>query len=310
MNINSVRTLVLIVNVGLAGGTGWTVYNEFRQKDTRRDATTAFGDQLKADLERQPKPKVRDITHVTIKEGDLVDLTGDKPRAPEPPRPESVASSRTYMPLEDQIRIVTISMHPDRSASHVTLVRKQGTEVGTERVNFSEGEVIPFANEAVVLEIWPSKVIFQNGDRTETLQIPDKPSTPAGGSTSQSRPGDKGDRPFLTYLESKRDSSTVTIKSGGDKALAREGEAVLDGAVFSTTEGAGGKKMLRIDKVPPALGQHGVQDGDTLISIDGTAMSTKSEVVDYVKQHQNKPSYEVVFLRRGNRVTKIVVVER
>jgi type II secretory pathway component PulC len=212
-------------------------------------------------------------------------------------------------PLDDQIRIVTISMHPDRVLSKVTIQKKSGGDPGLERVNFSEGDTIPFAGDAVVLEILSSEVVFQNGPNVEKMKIPDTPSVAPGGSTS-SRPGEKGDKPFVTYLESKKDSGTITIKNGGDKALSREGESVLDGAQFSTTEGSKGEKMLRIDKVPPALAQHGLQDGDTLVSVDGFPMSTKSEVVDYVKRNKSKPSYDVTILRRGAYVKKLVVVER
>lgn len=309
MNINSVRTLVVIVNIGLAGATGYTVYHEFKQKDVRRRETLAFSDKLKSDIEKAPKPKTRDITRVAIKDADLVDLTGEKPKAPEPPKVESVASSRTVTPLEDQIRIVTISMHPDRALSKVTIAKKAGGDPGLERVNFSEGDTIPFAGDAVVLEILSSEVVFQNGPNVERMKIPDTPTPPPGGATS-SRGADKGDKPFHQYIESRKDSGTITIKNGGALALAREGESVLNGAVFSSTVGGKGEKMLRIDKVPPELAQHGLQDGDTLVSVDGFPMSTKSEVVDYVKRNKNKPSYDVTILRRGRTVKKLVVVDR
>jgi len=299
----------MIVNIGLAGATGYTVYNEFKQKDFRKNDTQGFADKLKSELEKAPKPKTRDITRVAIKDSDLVDLTGEKPKAPEPPKVESVASSRSVTPLDDQIRIVTISMHPDRVLSKVTISKKAGGDPGLERVNFGEGDTIPFAGDAVVLEILASEVVFQNGDRQEKMKIPDTPTPPPGGATA-TRGSDKGDRPFVTYLESKKDSGTITVKNGGTIALSREGESVLDGAQFSTTEGAKGEKMLRIDKVPPALAQHGLQDGDTLVSIDGNAMTTKSEVVDYVTLNKSKPSYDVTILRRGRFVRKTVVVER
>src|SRR5436190_9575503 len=159
MNINSVRTLVMIVNIGLAGATGFTVYNEFKQKDARKNDTQDFADRLKGELERAPKPKTRDITRVSIKDSDLVDLTGEKPKAPEPPKVESIASSRSVTPLDDQIRIVTISMHPDRTLSKITISKKAGGDPGLERVNFSEGDTIPFAGDAVVLEILSSEVV-------------------------------------------------------------------------------------------------------------------------------------------------------
>jgi S1-C subfamily serine protease len=156
--------------------------------------------------------------------------------------------------------------------------------------------------------------VFQNGDNQETVQISETPGGPAGGPSggSSSKPTDSGARPFGTYIESKKDSNQITIKSGGAIALDREGESVLQGVVFSTTDAAKGGKALRVDKVPPGslLAQHGVQDGDVLVSVNGQAMSTKSEVVDYVKSHKSTYLFEVVIQRRGGLVHKTVQVER
>ena len=95
-------------------------------------------------------------------------------------------------------------------------------------------------------------------------------------------------------------------------ALEREGENVLQGVTFSTTDAPDGGKALRIDSVPQnsLLAQHGVQSGDVLISVDGERMSTKSEVIDYVKRNKNKSAYDVVFQRRGVKHHKRVVIDR
>ena len=100
---------------------------------------------------------------------------------------------------------------------------------------------------------------------------------------------DPGNRPFITYVESKKESGNITIKAGGNRALEREGEAVLEGVLSGARPKPGRRQGARVDKVPPdsVLAQHGVQDGDVLISVDDVPMSTKSEVVDYAKQNKN-----------------------
>jgi type II secretory pathway component PulC len=251
---------------------------------------------------------------VSIKDSDLVDLTGEKPKAPEVRPIESAPVTRMVTPLDDVIKIVTISHHTDPRLANVAIMKKTDLQPGVERSIFRVGDVIPFANEAVVLEIHPKEVVFLNGDRQERMRVPDQPSLVpviAGGGGS-SRPSDAGLRPFATYVESKRDSGIITIKSGGDRALAREGETVLEGVVFSTTEAPGGGKALKVDKVPPGslLAQHGVQDGDVLISVDGVPMSTKSEVVDYAKRNQNRSNFNVVIQRRGRNIHKTVNIDR
>jgi len=314
MNVNRVRSLLIVLNIGLAGATGYTVYHEFDTKKARTKQTTDFYDQLTKDVSAAPKATRTNTARVSIKDSDLVDFTGDKPKVVEVERPQSVATSRTITPVADQIKLVTISVHPDRTLSKVALSRKSAPDLPSERLSFGEGDVIPFAGDAVVLEIRAKEVVFQNGDNQETVQIPETPSGPSGGASggSSSKPMDSGARPFGTYVESKKDSGTIMIKSGGSIALEREGESVLQGVVWSTTEGAKGVQQLRVDKVPPGslLAQHGVQDGDILVSVNGQPMSTKSEVVDYVKSHKTTYLFEVVIQRQGRLVHKTVQVER
>jgi hypothetical protein len=314
MNINRVRTLLVLVNVGLAGGTGFTVYKEFENKEARRKSTESFRDALALELKNAPGATRRDNVRVSIKDSDIVDLTGDRPKPPEPPRVESAPATRILNPLEDMIKIVTISYQPDARLANVAIMKKTDLQPGAERSVFRVGDTIPFANDAVVVEIRPREVVFQNGDRQETLTVPLQPTTTPGGPTggAGSRPSDAGNRPFASYVESKKDSGNVTIKAGGTLALDREGEAVLEGVIFSTTESAAGGKALRVDKVPPnsVLAQHGLQDGDTLVSVDGIAMSTKSEVVDYAKKNKNKQVFNVVIQRRGANIHKQVIIER
>jgi hypothetical protein len=313
MNVNRVRSLLLLVNIGLAGGTGYTVYHEFDTKKVRTQQTTDFYDKLTKDVTAAPKAVRTTSVRVSIKDSDLVDFTGDKPKVAEIESRPASAPTSVRTPVEDMIKLVTISVHPDRSLSRVALSRKTGTDLPSERLIFGEGDAIPFANDAVVVEVRSKEVVFQNGDKLETVKISEIPAVAAGGpSGGSSRPADTGARPFSTYIESKKDSGTVTIKSGGALALDREGETVLQGVIWSTTEDKDGKKALRVDKVPPnsVLAQHGLQDGDVLVSVNGQAMSSKSEVVDYVKSHKSTYLFEVVIQRRGGLVHKTVQVER
>jgi membrane-associated protease RseP (regulator of RpoE activity) len=313
MNVNRVRSLLLVVNVGLAAGTGYTVYREFESKEERRNDALRFQGRLLEDLKNTPAATRRETVRVSIKESDFVDLTGAKPKPLEVRPVESAPTSRAVTPLETMIKVVTISHHADPTIANVAILRKADVQPTAERSIFRVGDTIPFANDAVVLEIHPKEVVFQNGDQVEKLRVPDQlTQTPGGATGTGSGPADPGNRAFSTYVESKKDSGIVTIKSGGTVALEREGENVLQGVVFSTTETAGGGKALRIDTVPAGslLAQHGVQSGDVLISVDGVPMSTKSEVVAYAKRNKNKPVFDVVFQRRGRNHNKRVVIDR
>jgi hypothetical protein len=313
MNVNRARTLLVLLNIGLAGGTGYTVYQEFKNKEARRQDAVKFQEQLAYELKNAPSAPRRDAVRVSIKDSDLVDLTGEKPKAPEIQPVASAPTTRIITPVADLIKIVTISHHTDPRLANVAVMKKTDLQPGVERSIFRVGDVIPFANDAVVIEIRPKEVVFLNGDKEETLNVPDQPTlVPGALAGGSSRPADPGLRPFSTYVESKKDSGIITIKSGGDRALAREGEAVLEGVIFSSTEAPGGGKALKVDKVPPGslLAQHGVQDGDVLISVDGVPMSTKSEVVEYAKRNQNRSTFSVVIQRRGRNIHKTVNIDR
>src|SRR5262245_45791622 len=136
MNINRVRTLLVLVNVGLAGGTGFTVYKEFKDKDARRKQTETFREQLANELKAKPPAGRTDTVRVSIKDQDLVDMTGEIPKPPEPPRPESVASSRTLTPLRELIKVITISYHPDMTIANAAITKKAELQPGPERSMF------------------------------------------------------------------------------------------------------------------------------------------------------------------------------
>jgi hypothetical protein len=50
MNVNRARSLLVLVNIGLAAGTGYTVYKEFDNKAERKRETLVFQERLQADL--------------------------------------------------------------------------------------------------------------------------------------------------------------------------------------------------------------------------------------------------------------------
>ena len=97
MNVNRVRSLMLLVNLGLAGATGFTVYSEFKEKKVRSEQTPSFYDQLRKDLEAAPKAHTKDGTRVSIKTSDLLDMTGDKPKPVVVESAASVPTSRSRL---------------------------------------------------------------------------------------------------------------------------------------------------------------------------------------------------------------------
>jgi hypothetical protein len=63
---------------------------------------------------------------------------------------------------------------------------------------------------------------------------------------------------------------------------------------------------LELKKTDGRLAEFGFESGDVLISINGQAVSTKAQAINYVRNNSNMPSYTVVIDRRGNKISKTI----
>ncbi len=318
MNINRVRMLLILVNFGLAGLTGFMAYKEIKAKDARSASTKKFLDDVAGQLAQVTRPKGGPSGRAAV-DASTIDLTGSPPPAPktETKPNDPVESKLVGIPLDPLVKILTITWSARQAECSVAMVKKPDKEPGAERFIYGINEVVPFANNAVIKEIRQREVLFWNVDHEEVLPILDKPPEEGGGakpgpSGTSSRPTADGSQPIETYIDVAPNSNVVKIRAGGDKAFARDGERALDGVTFDTTELSDGKKALRVAKIPPGsvLAKFGAQDGDVLISVDGKPMSSKAEVVDYVKKNPGISAFEVQIQRKGAVVSKRVVIER
>ncbi len=316
MNINRARVFLVFVNVGLAGLTGFTAYKEFKAKDQRSIATAQFEEKLNSELGKIVRVSGRTGLRSNVDQKDLVDMTGQPKAEPVPESTKTVETkATTYSPLEPLIRVLTITCSDNPVESRVGIVRKAAGETGAEAIIFGVGDIVPFANNAQIVAIHTKDVVFQNGEQQETLPINEQPVADGGAGAARqpgtdSRAGAVGN--IADYLDVKPDSGIVKVRSGGARAIARDGEQVLEGVIFSTTDIGGGKKALKVDKIPAGspLSKFGAVDGDVLISVDDIPMSTKAEVVDYAKKNPSKSRFDVKIQRKGGILTKQVLIER
>ncbi|NRA95151.1 MAG: hypothetical protein HRU14_02975 [Planctomycetes bacterium] len=110
---------------------------------------------------------------------------------------------------------------------------------------------------------------------------------------------------WIAWVPSKPHEINVTEM--GARAFKRDGEKVLEGVRWGT-ESIGGKKVLKVSHIPKgsALERGGAKPGDAFESINGVPISTKADIVRYVKANPNLPSYTVTFWRQGRRLTRTV----
>jgi hypothetical protein len=102
-------------------------------------------------------------------------------------------------------------------------------------------------------------------------------------------------------------NDTFNISEAGMKTLTDRGDQLIEQISFETTEvGSGdeGDKTagqgIRIRSLPRELSDRGLRDGDVIVRIDMTAVSSKESIVNYVRQtYRQKQQYTVTVLRDG-----------
>lgn len=314
MNINSVRTLLWIVDVALIGGAAYVVKEVQDSKVTGVRETKQFEASLRQRLDvikvEAPKPTPR----VGAEAFNVVSLSGEVAKPAVESRVAVEAPAMTYDPLEGLIKVVSIQFADNQEDAKVAIFPKTAKDQPNEDTIFGVRDMVFFAKGAVIKEIRRREVVFEYGpDRAEhVLRIPTEP--PRDGAASQ--PSATGAQPVRGNLDAgieyKADSSTLKIKREGRAALEQDGERILEGLGLSTTDLGDGKKGLKIDSLKPGseLTRWGVETGDVLISVNDVPMSTKSEVVDYVKKNPKLGRYDVTFMRRGARMNRQVTVEQ
>jgi len=177
-------------------------------------------------------------------------------------------------------------------------------------IEFSEHEVAvvngvrPFEKDGQVLHY---EAMFDYGEKVVPVKVTGTPggskapvaATPKGPISSD--PGT-----WVTWSQSKPHEIQVTEM--GVRAFERDGEKVLEGVRWSTERLPGGQKAIKVAHIPPngALAKGGARAGDVIESINGTPVSSKSEIVRYVRANPNLPKYTVTFWRGGRRVSRTV----
>ena len=311
--IGMLRVVLWSATAGLLASTGWLLVAEFKEKGKRVERKVSFERTMAAEL-----GKIRSSATGSFKSNDRRVLTetsllgGVKFKPKEESRPAAVAEVKPVNPVEETVKVIAIRCFPDASESSVALAPKAAGVTITERLVFTVGETVPFAGDAVIKAIREREVVFELAGKTTVLRCSDQPPESGAAAATALKPGTIPSTltEIATLIETKPGTGTTKIPRAAAAGLAAQGEKAFDGVRFSTTELEGGKTALQLDTPNPLMQQHGAQAGDILVSIDGYPMSSRGEVVDYVKRNPGKSRFEVMFLRKGAKLSRTIVVER
>lgn len=184
------------------------------------------------------------------------------------------------------------------------------------------GEVIEFSDHelALVKNIKPVldpelgqtigwRVVFGYGGKDVEIDVVGE--TPAKGAVkvvTDNTPISNDPGTWLSW-----DSKTpheIRVTDMGLRAFKQKGEKALEGVRFATERIPGkNQKAVKVTHIPDGslLQKGGVQSGDVFESINDTPVSSRSDIVRYVKQNPNLGSYKVTFWRDGARRSRTVI---
>jgi hypothetical protein len=313
MNINTTRALLWVMDAALVAGAGYVVVEVEKAKDADKKAYLNFMAKLDSDLATMNVPPTKGPARLGVESFGTVSLSNEAEKTAVEAPAAPVAPVATYEPLENLMKVVSIQWSSAPDDSKVALFPKSAKDQPNEQVIFGVNDLVFFAKGAVVKEIRPREVVFKYGPTEkdeQTLKIATEPPRDA----SASMPSPTGNVKPIGSLEAgivyKPDSGVIVVNPQGRVALEKEGERILEGVTYGTTDLGGGKKGLKIETIPPGneLGKYGVESGDVLISVNSVPMSSKSEVVDYVKRNSKLGRYDVRIMRRGAYLNKTITV--
>jgi type II secretory pathway component PulC len=319
MKISTMRGLLVALDVALCAGIGGVVFKEYEAKDARPADQRRFKEettrQLKALDDAAPQPaRKEDFLYLkgplgSTKEPDV------EPEAAPPPV-ERVDTT----PLDGLIVVRGVWANAD--PSFVRIEPKDPKKVVDETGFFEVGQVVEFANGAAVKEIRKVEVLFDYQGQEVIMGI--EPYEVAGAAEAAGRAtggtsGPRAERVTRAVLENPgswvqytKKSSKVTVTKTGVSAIRDYGDEVIKDVVWATDRLADGKKAIKITKIPTnsALRAGGLEEGDVIESINGERVTSKAEIVSYVKRNPNLPKYTVKIIRRGRTIVRTVVAQR
>lgn len=323
MKIGSIRVLLILVDLALAGSIGWIVTIALKEKTRRRDDTVAWEKVLTTDLQKHRPAAAAGKTLAYGQNVAAVALHGkdEKPVETKVDTPAPLPSVRPE--LSSLLKIAAIQRGPGEPKSLVYIIRQgpgapADPAAALKEVSlFEEGQAVEWAPDAVVSRILPDKVIFRYDGKEVTIEYPPLPKDAAASAAPGGAAGGRGPaavpntdpKTWIVYQEGK---TTIEVTDVGVASMVQQGDASLADVRWSTEKLPDGRNGVRIDHIPEGsvLKQGGAKEGDVLHSINGERMSTKSEVMDYVRSHQNMTRFEVKFYRNGILHMRIVNVPR
>lgn len=92
----------------------------------------------------------------------------------------------------------------------------------------------------------------------------------------------------------------IKLSKEGFEAFESNGTKILEGITFEKAKNAEGGPALKVGSIPRELQGYGLQDGDVIVKIDSTPVSSQASIANYVKRkYRSQSRFNVQVLRDG-----------
>jgi len=225
-------------------------------------------------------------------------------------------------PIEDVLTLKNLTYSPEQSwCIAVFKYKDEDPAVSQEELVVPVGGALkyPYSEEpflARLVRVTPEGAVVSWGGEEKTVRPPlAEDAAGAGDTASADTDEDVGltDREREVLGKHRGREETMTLSElGPESYLVGTGDAAANtyedwkSSIRARDQRtADGRSQVVVQSVPVRVQRaYGVQSGDVLVSINGVAMSSKTQAINYVTQYPDEPKYVVVIRRLGKEITK------
>jgi len=141
----------------------------------------------------------------------------------------------------------------------------------------------------------------------------DKPAATTGAKKGTLTSQDEKDLQSTTEKTLNLGNERYLVGTTDQKNIAEQGDKFLGDMRIAERTGANKKNEVVLGNVRPnsyVARTYGLQQEDVLVSINGVAVTSKSQGYQYVRDNPDLPRYDVVIRRAGKDITKTILVPR
>lgn len=333
MNVRRLRLMVWLLTVSVAVLAGRTFMSIYLDVKKGKYEPTPYSDYVailsEGQKESRPLPKIPLLaSYQTLWRSPINGYVPPEPVAVEPTGPEEVKPA--LQPIAEVLVVKMILCGADLAMASVQYLDKSNPSVGIDENVLSPGAVLkppydeePFLGKVVAIEV--EGVTFDWGGEQVVLRPARLEDKPEKGLAAASQPRNSADNDLSTkereVLDRHRDrAETMQLAELGANSylvgqkdrefFASSSEDVFREIRIGQNNSPRGPEVTIQSASRRYSNSYGVQNGDTIVSINGVPVTSKSQAINWVRQNSELEKYTVVMRRRGKEISKTIFVPR